>query len=324
MDLLRRQFLRLAAGTAVLPAAARIARAQAYPTRPVRLVVPYPAGTATDITFRALASATQRHFGQSFVIENKPGAAGVLAPAQVAATAQPDGYTITQIPLVVFRAPFLRKTTYDPATDFTYIIGLTGYVYGVVVRSDSPWKTFQELLADSKANPGKINYGTPGANTTQHITMLQIAKQHGIKWVHVPFKGGPESINALLGGHIHASADTTAWGPQVNAGQFRLLVTFGASRTKSWPTVPTLQEVGINLIANSPYGLAGPKGMDSKTVKILHDAFHAGMQEPSFATVMAQLDQDFLYQNTEDYHNDAMKQIAEQKRLVADLGLREE
>jgi tripartite-type tricarboxylate transporter receptor subunit TctC len=324
MKLLRRQFLRLAASAAAVPMVVRFTSAQAYPVRPVTLVVPYPAGTATDMTLRALTSATQKHLGQPFVIENKPGAAGVLAPTQVAATAQPDGYTITQIPLVVLRAPFLRKTTYDPAKDFTYIIGLAGYTYGVVVRSDSPWKTFQELLADAKANPGKINYGTPGANTTQHVTMLQIAKQNGINWVHVPFKGGPEIITALLGGHIHASADTTAWGPQVNAGQFRLLVTFGASRTRSWPSVPTLREAGVDLAAVSPYGLAGPKGMNPATVKILHDAFHKGMQEPSFVAVMNQLDQEFLYRNTEDYGNDVMNEIAQQKKLVEDLGLREE
>jgi tripartite-type tricarboxylate transporter receptor subunit TctC len=320
----RRKFLHLAAGAAALPVASRIAKAQAYPTRPVTIVVPYPAGTATDITMRALASATQRHLAQTFVIENKAGAGGTLAPAQVATTAKPDGYTLSQIPLPLFRAPFIRKTNYDPTKDFTYIIGITGYAYGVVVRSDSPWKTFPELLAYAKANPGKISFGTPGANTTQHITMLQIARLYGITWTHVPFRGTPEMVSALLGGHLDVSADTTAWGPQVNSGQLRLLVTFGASRTRSWPTVPILREVGINLIANSPYGLAGPKGMDPAIVKILHDAIHKGMQEPSFTSVMAQLDQEFLYLNTQDYHDEVMKQISEQKRLVEQLGLKDE
>jgi tripartite-type tricarboxylate transporter receptor subunit TctC len=195
-------------------------------------------------------------------------------------------------------------------------------VYGVVVRSGSPWKTFQELLADAKANPGKISYGTPGANTTQHVTMMQIAKQHGINWVHVPFKGGPESINALLGGHINASADTTAWGPQVNAGQFRLLATFGAARTKSWPTVPTLREAGINMVVTSPYGLAGPKGMDTRIVKILHDAFKKGMDEPSFRATMEKLDQELWYVSSEDYQAYALREIEEQKRVVEEFGLK--
>jgi tripartite-type tricarboxylate transporter receptor subunit TctC len=319
----RRQVLHLAAGAAAFPTVSRIAWAQIYPARPVTLVVPYPAGTATDTTMRALGTATEKYLGRPIVIENRPGAGGALGPGQVA-TARPDGYTLSQIPLPVFRAFFLRKMAYDPSRDFTYIIGITGYTYGVVVRSDSPWKTFQELLADAKRDPGKINFGTPGANTTQHVTMLQIARQQGINWTHVPFKGTPEMVSALLGGHIDVSADTTAWGPQVNAGQLRLLVTFGAGRTKSWPTVPTLQEVGINLVANSPYGLAGPKDMDPMIVKILHDAFQKGMQEPAFGTVMTELDQEFLYRSTGDYRADVTKQIAEQKRLVEELGLKNE
>jgi tripartite-type tricarboxylate transporter receptor subunit TctC len=317
----RRKFLCIAGGSVALQAALRSANAQTYPARPITLIVPYPAGTATDTTLRAFASAAQKHLGQPFVIENKPGAGGTIAPAQMAQSAKPDGYTICQIPLPLFRAPFMRKTTYDPATDFTYIIGLTGYIYGIVVRPDSPWKTFQDLLADAKARPGKITFGTPGANTTQHVTMLQIAKLHGIDWVHVPFKGTPESMSALLGGHLDVSADTTAWGPQVNEGKLRLLVTFGAVRTKSWPNAPTLRDLGIDIVSESPYGLAGPKGMDPTTVKILHDAFHKAMDDPALTATMRQLDQEFRYRNTEDYLRDVLQQIEEQKRLVADLNL---
>lgn len=315
----RRQFIHLAGGAVAFHAAG--ARAETYPTRPITLIVPYPAGTATDTTLRAFTTAAQKHLGQPFVIENKAGAGGTIAPAQMAQSAKPDGYTICQIPLPLFRAPFLRKTTYDPATDFTYIIGLTGYVYGVVVRADSPWKTFEDLLADAKARPGKITFGTPGANTTQHVTMLQIAKLRGIDMVHVPFKGTPESMAAILGGHLDVSVDTTAWGPQVNDGKLRLLVTFGAARTKSWPNVRTLREVGIDIVSESPYGLAGPKGLDPAIVKILHDAFRKAMDDPALIAVMKQLDQDFLYRNTEDYRRDVIAQIAEQKRLVAELNL---
>src|SRR5207302_8606457 len=121
---------------------------------------------------------------------------------------------------------------------------------GVVVPSDSPWRTFPERLADAKANSGKITYGTPGAGTTLHITMEQIARQNGIKWVHVPYKGNAEAMTALLGGHIDVVADSTGWAPFVNDGKFRLLVTWGATRTRNWPTVPTLKETGIDIIAN--------------------------------------------------------------------------
>jgi tripartite-type tricarboxylate transporter receptor subunit TctC len=320
----RRQFLHLAAGAAALPAVSRIARAQAYPSRPVILIVPVPAGSSTDVTLRSLATATERHLGQPIVVENRVGAAGALAPAQMAATARPDGYTIAQIQQVVFRVPFMRKTTYDPSKDFTYIIAVTGFTYGVVVRSDAPWQTFREFLADAKANPGKVNYSNLGSYVLPHITMERIAKQQGIRWTNVPFRGGSDEINALAGGHIHAIANATFWAPQVNAGQFRLLVTFGANRTKSWPTVPTLRETGIDIVAESPYGLAGPKGMDPKVVKILHDAFKKGMEEPSFAATLKTFDQEPFYLNSEDYHKSAMQQIAEQKQLVEELGLKEE
>ena len=193
--------------------------AQNFPTRPVTLIVPWPAGGTTDVVMRALATATEKHLGQSLVIENRSGAAGTLGPGQMAATAKPDGYTVAQIAITVFRYPFMRKTTYDPTKDFTYIIGVTGYTFGVVVRKDAPWQTFHELLADAKANPGKINYGTPGAGTSLHITMEQIAKQQGLKWTHIPFKGNAEATTALLGGHIQVEADSTGWAPLVNTGE---------------------------------------------------------------------------------------------------------
>ncbi|MEA3024096.1 MAG: hypothetical protein QOK01_2948, partial [Alphaproteobacteria bacterium] len=121
--------------------AATGALAQGFPSRPVTLIVPWPAGGTTDLVLRALATATEKHLGQSVTIENRAGAAGTLGPIQMAATASPDGYTVSQIPITVFRAPFMSRTTFDPTRDLTYVIGLTGYTFGVVVRDDAPWKT---------------------------------------------------------------------------------------------------------------------------------------------------------------------------------------
>src|SRR5438876_5829540 len=124
---------------------------QSCPVRPVTRIVPWPAGGTTDVGMRALATATEKHLGQSIVIENRPGGSGTLAPGQMAATAKPDGYTVAQIPITIFRFPFMTKTTFDPTTDFTYIIGVSGSTFGVVVRAEARWKTFQEFLADAKA-----------------------------------------------------------------------------------------------------------------------------------------------------------------------------
>jgi len=301
-----------------------VAQAQQFPARPVTLVVPWPPGGGTDIGMRALALATEKHLGQKIVIENKPGASGTIGPANMAAGAAPDGYTIAQIPITVFRLPFIQKTNYDPAKDFTYVIQVTGYTFGVVVKASAPWKTFDELLDYAKANPGKINYGAPGPGTSLHITMEQIAKQKGIKWTMVPFKGQADSLTALLGGHIDVESNSTGWAGAVNAGDARLLVTWGAQRTKNWPNVPTLKDLGINMVSNSPFGIAGPKGMDPAVVKVLHDAFLKGMKEPSYLDAMAKLDQEEYYLNTADYQAYAKKQIAEQKQLVEELGLKQQ
>jgi tripartite-type tricarboxylate transporter receptor subunit TctC len=300
------------------------ARAQSFPTKPVNLIVPWPAGGSSDLAMRAFAEAAQKHLGQSIVIENKPGASGTLGPAQMAATAKPDGYTVAQMPITVFRLPYMTKTTFDPTKDFTYVAGLTGYTFGVVVNSKSPWKTFQELIAYAKANPGKVKYGTPGTGTSLHIGMEQIAKQTGAKWTQVPFKGAAETNAALLGEHVDAVADSTGWRALVQSGDFRLLVTWGAERTKNWPDVPTLKELGINLVANSPYGIAGPKGMDPKVVAVLHDAFAKAVKEPVYLESLRSFDQELAYLNAADYAKHAADQIEEAKKLIADLGLKKE
>jgi tripartite-type tricarboxylate transporter receptor subunit TctC len=300
------------------------AQAQQFPSRPVTLVVPFAAGGTTDVGLRALAAASERHLGQSIIVENRAGAGGVLGPMQMAASSAPDGYTIAQIPVTVFRYPYTRKTTFDPVNDFSYILSLSGYTFGVVVKKDAPWATFQELLADAKADPDKISYGTPGAGTTLHLTMEQIAKQRGIKWTHVPFRGTSDSTNALLGGHISAVADASGWAPLVDSGQLRLLTIWTAQRSKRWPDVPTLQESGIALISNSPFGLAGPKGIDPDVVKILHDAFKKGMEEPSYLETLAKIDQEPFYLNTEDYRAFVLRTVGEQKQLMEDLGFKPE
>ena len=318
-----RIFLALVA-TLVVLAGGPSSHAQDYPSRPVTLVVPWPAGGTTDIGMRALASATEKYLKQKIVIENRPGAAGVLGPQQVAQNATPDGYTLVQIPITVFRFPFMRKTNLDPANDFTYIIGVSGYTFGVVVRGDAPWKTFRELIDYARANPGKINYGTPGAGTTLHITMEQIAKQQGVKWVHVPFKGTPETTGALLGGHIDAVADATGWSTLVNSGQLRLLVLWTATRSKNWPDVPTLREAGIDMVSNSPFGIAGPKGVDPAVVKIIHDAFKKGAEDPAYLETTAKLDQEPAYMSSDDYRRYVAVQLVEQKRLIEELGLKQD
>jgi len=311
----------LLAAVLAIPFAAGVARAQGFPERPVTLIVPWPAGGSTDVALRALGDAMAKHLGNRVVIDNKPGASGTVGPGGMATNAKPDGYTIAQIPITVFRLPHMQKVNFDPMNDFTYIIGLTGYTFGVVVRADSPWKTWKEFLAYAKANPGKVSYGSPGTGTTLHITMEEIAAREGIEWLHVPFKGAADNIAALAGGHIMANADSTGWADMVDSGRFRLLVTWGAQRTKRWPNVPTLQEMGHGIVSNSPFGIAGPKGMDPKVVKILHDVIRKAMEDPVYLKTIERLDQEPWYLGTEDYVRYTRETYAKEKAAIERLGL---
>ncbi len=156
---------------------------------------------------RAIAEAVSKRLGQPVVVDNKPGAAGTLGPATMAAGARPDGYTLSQMPISVVRIPIMQKTTFDTLRDFTYIAQLTGYTFGVTTKADSPFKTWVDVIKFAKENPGKVTYATPGTGTSLHIAMEQIAAKEGVKFTQVPFKGGAETNAAVLGGHTMLQAD---------------------------------------------------------------------------------------------------------------------
>jgi len=295
--------------------------AQQFPAKPITLICPWPVGGSSDIVLRAFAEAAAKQLGQQVVIENRPGASGTLG-AVAMLSARPDGYTLTQAPISVFRLPHLQKVAFDPLKDLTYLIGLTGYTFGVVVRADAPWKTFKELLDYAKENPGSLAYGTPGAGTSLHITMEVIAASLGLKLLHVPFKGGSENMQSLLGGHTMVMVDSTSWAPQVDSGRARLLVTWGAERTKRWPSVPTLKELGYGIVSDSPFGIAGPRGMSPQLVKTLHDAFRKAMDEPNYQKALERYDQPVIYMSTEEYTNFAHRQFEQDRVVMEKLGLR--
>jgi tripartite-type tricarboxylate transporter receptor subunit TctC len=295
------------------------AAAQDFPTRAITLIVPWPAGGSTDTHLRKLAELASKHLGQPIVIENKPGGGGMIGPAGMARTAAPDGYTISQLTINALRQPHMQKVDWDPLKDFTWIIGVSGYTFGLVVKSDSPMKTFDDVVKYAKANPGKFSYSSTGIGTSPHLLIEQVADKAGIQLLHVPFKGNADSTQALMGGHVMAQSDATGWGKFVDAGTFRLLVTFGDQRTR-WGA-PTAKELGYDVVSHSPYGIAGPKGMDPRVVKILHDAFKKAMDDPEHQKVLQQLDQVYWYKSTDDYYRWAAETYRSERALVERLGL---
>jgi tripartite-type tricarboxylate transporter receptor subunit TctC len=310
----------LAAGaSALLLAAWGTAFAQAFPSKPIMLICPWPAGGGTDLHLRKLAEIAARHLGQPVIVENRPSGTGMNGPATMAKTAKPDGYTISQLAISAYRLPHMQKVDWDPIADFSYIIGVSGYTFGIVVKSDSPLKSFQDLIAYAKANPGRLSYGTPGTGSSLHLAMEEIAAKAGVQFLHVPFKGQADSAQALMGGHIMAQVDSTGWGRQVDAGTFRLLATLGDRRTR-W-NAPTVKELGIDTVSNSPYGLVGPKGMPQPVVKRLHDAFKLAVDDPEHLKTLQQLDQLYWYKSSEDYAKWAAETLKAERATIERVGL---
>lgn len=306
-------------GLAVGLLLALAAQAQSFPNKPVTLIVPWPAGGSTDIYFRKLGEVAARHLGQPLVIENKPGGSGMNGPATMAKTARPDGYTISQLTISAFRVPHMQKVDWDPISDFTYIIGLAGYTFGVVVRADSPFKTFSDLLTYARANPGKLSYATPGTGTSLHLAMEEVAAKAGVQFLHIPFKGYADGAIALMGGHVMVQVDSTGWAKQVDSGAQRLLATLGDKRTR-WGA-PTVKELGVDTVSNSPFGLVGPKGMPREVVKVLHDAFRKSLDDPEYLKVLAQLDQPAWYMSSEDYAQWAVGMLKAERATIERVGL---
>lgn len=316
-----RAFAASLAAVSVAFAASSAVFAQAYPTKPITLIVPWPAGGSSDVAMRAMAEHVSKTLGQPVVVDNKPGASGTLGPATMAATAKPDGYTIAQMPISVVRIPVMQKTTFDTVKDFTYIAQLTGYTFGITTKADSQFKTWGDVVKFAKENPGKVTYGTPGTGTSLHIGVEMIAAKEGIKLTHVPFKGGAETNAAVLGGHTMLQADSSSWKPLVDAGQLRLLNIWTAERSKVWKDSPTLKELGYPFVFDSPFGIAGPKGMDPAIVAKLQDAFKKAIEDPAVVEALRKYDMFPRYLDAASYTKSIAELVEVEGKALKDLGL---
>ena len=315
----RRHLLQSAAALASLVLGLQ-AQAQSFPAKPIKLIIAFPAGGPTDITMRALADNASKILGQAVIVENKPGAGGTL-PAQQLQSSAADGYTLAQIPLGVFRLPYTTKISWDPIKDLAYVLNVTGYAFGLVVPADSALKTWTHFVGWAKANPGKLSYGSTGTMTSPHLTMELIAQKLGIELLHVPYKGSADLMQSILGGNIMAAADSTGFAPQVEAGKLRVLNTWGAERLAKFPDAPTLKELGLDLVQNSPFGIAAPRDTPPAVVKRLHDGFKQAMEMQSYKTALAKYDMVPMYMSTAGYSKFAQETFLREKALVEKLGL---
>lgn len=294
-----------------------------YPARPITMLVGWGAGGSTDLTIRAISEAAGKILGQPIVVVNKPGGGSSVALAFLK-NEKPDGHTLGNISANGITGQHLHKVPYDALTDFTPIIRYGDYSLGIVVRADSPWKTFKELVDYAKANPGKIKYTTPGAGGTHHLVMEALARQEGLKWIHVPSKGGHEAVTTLLGGHVDAVSSTSEWKPYVDDGSLRLLSTYRPERLPRYPNVPTWTELGYNISSNSLVGILGPKGLPGPIADKLHGAFKQAMEDPGFKKTMDSFDMPIIYRNPEGLAKD-MKEMSDRwGKLIREMGLKQE
>jgi tripartite-type tricarboxylate transporter receptor subunit TctC len=313
----RRRALAIVAAAASTGAPWVVTRASGdpFPQRPIALWVPWPAGGATDMTLRLLADLASRQLGQKVLVENRGGAGGTLA-MPVLQQAAPDGYTIAQMPHPVFRVPHVQRVSWDPIRDTTPILQLSGVTFGLLVPAHSELRSVDDLLSFAGAHPGELSIATNGVGTTPHVVLDELFARHGLSYIHVPYKGTAEQMVALASGQVMAGVNSTGFAPFVDSGRLRLLATFGAGRSRRWPQVPTLSELGHGIVAMSPYGLAAPRGVPAGVVKALHDAFKTGLFDPVHVAELARYDQEVAYLGSADYARSMREAFAAEQRAV--------
>ena len=308
MKLARRRFLHLAAGAAALPTASRFAWAQAYPSRPVRLIIGYPPGGSADITARLTGQWLSERLGQPVVIESRPGAATNLATEAVV-RASPDGYTLLLVaPANAINATLYDKLSFDFLRDIVPVAGIIRFPNVVVVNPSLPIKTIPELIAYAKANPGKLNMASSGNGSTIHMSGELFKMLTGINMVHVPYRGGAPALTDLIAGQVHVMFDNIPTSAEhIKAGRLRGLAVTSAARSQVLPDLPTVADFLPGYEASAWYGLGAPKNTPDEVIDKINKGMNAVLADPKPQARFAELGASLLPGSPADF-----------SRLVAD------
>jgi tripartite-type tricarboxylate transporter receptor subunit TctC len=306
----------LAALALSLPVAAQ------YPDKPVTLLAGYPPGGLVDVVTRLMAEGMKKHFPHGITVVNRPGAAGAVAVAEVARAA-PDGYTLVLTPqsaLVI--AAQMQDLAYKTPDDYDPFINLVAYYPMIAVRTESEYKTIQDLIADAKANPGKLRVGSPGEGTSSHLNLEELMRVTGAKMIHVPFQGWGQSSPALLGGHIEALvAQPGELKGAVDGKRMRVLLNFRPQRLASFADVPTAKELGWDVANGVWYMLLAPKGTPVPVIRYLHDAAKNAIEDPKFAADMNNRGIDVDYRPGATLRADLWREYKLHTEILGRLGM---
>jgi len=289
MKLPRRQFLHLAAGAAALPFAPPIARAQAYPTRPVRLIIGFPPGSASDILARIIGQWLTERMGQPVIVEARPGAGGNIA-IQTGLSAPPDGYTVMQIAASnSVNATLFESLPFDLLHDLTPVAGLASFPFAMNVNPALPAKTVAEFIALAKASPGKISMASFGSGSTSHLAGELFKIMSGVNMTHVPYRGSPPANVDLMSGQVQVMFDTLVGSlPHIRSGTIRALAVASSSRLDVLPDVPTVADTVPGFEVSGWNGIAVRKGVPAEIVERLNAEINAGLANPTVKARIAQ------------------------------------
>lgn len=286
----RRQFLRLTAGAAVVPAVSNIARAQTYPARPIRLIVGYTPGGSADLTARLMGQWLSERLGQSFVIENRPGG-GTNIATEAAVRAAPDGYTLLLVaPANAINATLYDKLNFNFLRDIEPVAGIIRFPNVVVVNPSLPIKSIPELIAYAKANPGKLNMASSGNGSTIHMSGELFKMLTGINMVHVPYRGGAPALTDLIAGQVHVMFDNIpTCAEHVKSGKLRGLAVTSTTRSEVLPDLPTVADFLPGYEASAWYGIGAPKNTPAEVIDRLNKEINAILADPAAKARFAEM-----------------------------------
>ena len=292
-----------------------------YPEKPIEYLIPFSAGGVADLGSRALCAASEKYLGQPFKMTFKTGAGGRLMLESLPKS-KPDGYTIGMVASgSLARVPHMIKVNYDTFRDFSYIMQFGVWEMGYAVQKEAPWNTLKDLVEYARKNPNQVSISCPGAKTPQDLATTFIGKTENIKWKSVPFKGGQEAVTALLGGHVTAAC-AIEFPRYIESGKIKLLATLGSKRW--YPDVPTLMELGYNLSLSSNVGIIGPAGMSREVISKLQEAFHKGMEDKSFISVMTDMGNPIYYRGSEEFAKAIRLEYDSWAKIIKELSIEKE
>ena len=306
---------------------AQVFAADEYPSKPIRIIVPFPAGASADLRARQLVPHLASRLKQPVIIDNRPGAAGNIGTG-LGAKAPPDGYTVTLIlnGTVAINPHLYRDTGFDPLKDLTPLIVSMKTATILVVKPDSPLRSVQDLVAQAKARPGKLTYGTSGPGSVQHLMGERLKKMAGIDLVAIPYKGDAPTLTDLMGGQIDmAFGSPPVTMPLIDGGKLRALAVTSGKRLSILPNVPTIGESGVQGYEEMAWiGYAVPTGTPEAIVKKLHEAFRSAMLTPEYQHFVTQIGAE-LVASTQEYASQLMKSDYERfGKIVKELDLKVE